>query len=270
MLAQDYPSFECIVVDDGSTDNTPEVLAKFSSNPKVKLVRQANAGQTVAKNQGIKLARGEFIAFCDADDTWRADKLSRQVPCFSLDKKIAVVYSDLYRVDKEGKKLEMPEPKRYSGRITETLLLDNYIPFVTTIVRKDILDEFGGFDEKLTMSIDYDLWLRISVNYLFYHVPEPLANYRIWEGQMSKKTGERLDNFFALLEAFFEKNPDCVSRKAKDRAWAHSLVTRGMWHASEGRTTMALKDYFSALQLHIFDVRLWRGLAALAIGKKLM
>ncbi len=268
ILAQKYSNLESIVVDDGSTDDTEKVLARFESDPRVTIIRQDNAGQTVAKNNGIRVARGEFVAFCDADDTWREDKLEKQVPIFSTDPNIGVVYSNLKRVDENGRPLLIPELKRHNGFITAELLLDNFIPFVTTVVRSQVIKEFKGFDESLTMSIDYDLWLRISTKYKFKFVPEQLANYRIWPGQMSKRTGERLDNFFTLMKRFFDTYPDCVDKKSWDKAWAHTHVTRGMWHAGEGRKTLALDDYSAAMKLDFFSFRLWRAIVALAIDRR--
>lgn len=258
ILGQNYPHLESIVIDDGSTDNTMDILEPYVAAGRVRVVRQENSGQTVAKNRGIAESRGEFIAFCDADDTWRHDKLTKQVAAFDQNPDIAVVFSDVNFIDANGESCPLPTLKRYGGRITAELLVDNFIPFPTSIARATVLEEKHGFDEKLSMSIDYDLWLRISVDYPMHYIPEPLANYRIWEGQMSKRTGERLDNFFRLLERFLEEHPDCVTQAEKDRAWAHTLVTRGLWHAKEGRKAEALKDYGRAMRHRFFDARLWR------------
>lgn len=267
ILAQDYPHLESIVIDDGSTDDTAEVLAPYEAAGKVRVVRQQNAGQTVAKNRGIAESRGEFVAFCDADDTWRADKLSKQVAAFRQDADIAVVFSDINTIDGNGDPYDMPPMKRVGGRITAALLVDNFIPFPSSIVRASVLEEVRGFDESLSMSIDYDLWLRISLRYSMHYIPEPLANYRIWEGQMSKKMGERLDNFFRLLERFLAAHPDCATEAEKDRAWAHALVTRGYWHAREGRKIQALEDYGRAMRYRFRDERLWRRVGALVLGR---
>ncbi len=267
ILAQDYGNLESIVIDDGSTDNTAEVLRPYVETGQVRVVRQENAGQTVAKNRGIAEAQGEFIAFCDADDTWRRDKLTKQVAAFGLDENIAVVFSDIHCIDGNGDPYEIPPMRRVGGKITADLLLDNFIPFPTSIARASVLKAVGGFDESLSMSIDYDLWLRISVGHLMHHIPEPLANYRIWEGQMSKKMGERLDNFFQLLDRFLAAHPDCVTQAEKDRAWAHALVTRGQWHAEEGRKTAAMGDYGRAMRHRFFDERLWRRMGALVLGR---
>lgn len=266
ILGQDYQNLESIVIDDGSTDNTKEILEPYVTSGRVRVIHQENSGQTVAKNRGIAESRGEFIAFCDADDTWRHDKLTKQVAAFDQNPDIAVVFSDINLIDAQGEPCHLPTLKRFDGRITAQLMVDNFIPFPTSIVRAKILEEKNGFDDNLSMSIDYDLWLRISVDYPIRYIPEPLANYRIWEGQMSKRTGERLENFFKLLERFLNEHPDCVTKAEKDKAWAHTLVTRGLWHAKEGRKGEALRDYRRAMKHRFFDARLWRCIIGLPLS----
>jgi len=266
ILAQDYPALDLVVVDDGSTDDTPEVLARYAGDDRVTVITQENQGQTVAKNRGITAARGEIVGFCDADDVWLPGKLSRQVPCFAANDRIGVVYGNMIYVDGEGEPLPIAGLQGHSGRITEQLLIDNFVAFPTVMVRKSILEEMGGFDESLTMSIDYDLWLRISVKYHFLHLDEPLANYRIWEGQMSHKTGERLDNFFRLLDRFLAENPRAASPAAVRRGYAHAHVTRGHWHGTEGRKGQALRDFGRAFAQRPHDARMWRNLIKVLTG----
>lgn len=267
VLAQDYGNLEAIVVDDGSTDSTRDVLDRFRSDPRVRIIRQENAGQTRAKNRGVEESRGEFVAFCDADDVWRADKLSKQIPRFE-DPRVAVVFSDIVCIDGQGGELDIPPMRRSEGKVAGALLIDNFVPFPTAVVRGSVLDEMGGFDEHLSMSIDYDLWLRIAVDHEFAYVREPLAYYRIWAGQMSKNTGERLDNFFRLLERYLRRHPDVATRREIDRAWAHVHVTRGSWHSDEGRRSEAWSDLSTALRLDPMDRRLWRSLARFLLKRK--
>lgn len=267
VLGQDYPHVESIVVDDGSTDDTLRVLEKYAGDPRVRIVQQENAGQTVAKNHGIRVSRGEFIAFCDADDIWEMPKLSRQLPRFADSPRVGVVFSDIVCIDGEGRTFPAGTMARAEGRVTAALLIDNFVPFPTAIARAEVLREFDGFDERLTMSIDYDLWLRISTRYEFAWVREPLARYRIWPGQMSHKTGERLENFFQLLERFLAANPGLVSGREVDRAYAHVHVTRGYWHAREGRRAEAWADYLEALRRDPLAPRMWKRIISLPLGR---
>jgi hypothetical protein len=128
------------------------------------------------------------------------------------------------------------------------------------------MDEMKGFDERYSMGIDNDLWLRISVGYEFFYLTKPLAYYRKWAGQMSKKKGERLENFFRIFSNFLADNPGVVSGAERRQALAHTLVTRGRWHAVEKRRIAALRDYFSAFRQRPHDKRMWKQMAKLALG----
>jgi len=267
VLSQDYQSLECIVVDDGSDDNTKNILAQYQEDPRVMVICQDNSGQTVAKNRGISAAHGEFLAFCDADNIWLPDKLSRQIKCYNSNPEVGVVYGDIELMNEQGDPLPTPSIKRYSGRITGKLLADNFVTFNTTLVPRRIIDKVGGFDESLSMAIDYDLWLRISVEYEFIHIPAPLARYRVWSGQLSHRTAERFDNCFKLLNQFLDRYPRSVTATEVRKAWAHTFVSRGLWHANEGRKLSAWQDCGRAFIRNPHDMRLWKTIARLVTGR---
>jgi glycosyltransferase involved in cell wall biosynthesis len=267
VLGQEYPSVEVIVVNDGSTDDTATRLARYDGDGRVQVIHQENLGQTVAKNRGLAAASGEYVGFCDADNIWLPGKLASQVPLLASRPEVGVVYGDILLIDGEGKPLSAPQKRRFSGRITGKLLIDNFVTFNTTLVSRALLEEVGGFDEELRMAIDYDLWLRISLNYEFLYVDRPLVEYRIWGGQMSHRTGERMDNFFRLLEKFLVTHPDAVTKAEARHAWAHSLTTRGYWLASVGRKSEAWADYRRALGWRFHDKRLWKCMARTILGK---
>lgn len=263
ILGQTHQHIEAVVVDDGSTDeDTPRVLERYTDDPRVVVIRQDNAGQTVAKNNGLRHARGEFIGFCDADDLWRPDKIAWQLPLFDGRDDLGVVYGDFQFIDGEGTPIETVRPRTHSGRITGPLLADNFIHFPTTLTRHSVLDEFGGFDESLSMAIDYDLWLRISTKYEFAFVPRILVDYRIWSGQMSHRTGERLDNAFRMMRTFLAEHPDACTASEVRTAWAHTYVTRAIWHAREGRNSAALTDFARGLLRDPLSRRSWWALSA--------
>src|SRR5262249_37100539 len=203
VLAQTYRNVEVLVVDDGSTDDTAAVLARYMSDPRVHVHRQTNAGQTSAKNRGIAAARGEFVGFCDADDAWLPDKLAVQIPAFARSERIAVVYSRATTITPDGKPIQAgPRPVPYvSGRITADLFKSNVVPFGTAVVRRSCLIEMGAFDERYRMGIDWELWLRLSTRYEFLFVDEITYLYRIWPGQMSTNWRGRYDAAFEIMRA---------------------------------------------------------------------
>jgi len=266
VLGQTYPAVQAVVVDDGSTDDTADVLARYADDARVKIVRQANAGQTVAKNRGLAACDGVYVGFCDADNAWLPDKLAVQVPLLESRAEPVVVYGDVQFMDGEGRDIPTPRPQRPSGRITGRLLRDNFVPFNTCVLPRATLEEFGGFDESLSMAIDYDLWLRISTRYEFVHVDRVLARYRTWSGQMSHRTGERLDNALRMMNNFLDRHGDAVTPAEAARAWSYTLTTRGRWLASQGRRADALADYRAALSRRPTDLRAWKSLLRLVVG----
>ena len=267
VLTQDYAHVEVIVVNDGSTDDTRDRLARYEGDERVKVIHQENQGQTVAKNAGLAAARGKYVGFCDADNLWRQGKLSKQVPVLEANPAIGVVYGDISLIDGEGEPLPPLGTRRYEGNITAKLLVDNFVTFNTTLVPRRILEEVGGFDESLRMAIDYNLWLNISLKYEFKYIDQPLVDYRIWGGQMSHRTGERMENFFRLLEKFLEENPGAVTAAEARRAWAHSYTTRGIWLGQVGRSGEAWRDFLRAFRFRPHDQRLWRSMTRLVLRR---
>ena len=266
VLGQDCPNLEIIVVNDGSTDDTRASLAKYDDDDRVTIIHQQNMGQTVAKNRGLAASRGEYVGFCDADNLWLPGKLAHQVPLLMSQPEVGVVYGNIALIDGEGKPLPPLKTKRYSGRITAKLLVNNFVTFNTALVPRRLLEKVGGFDEDLRMAIDYDLWLRISLEHEFLYLDQPLVEYRIWGGQMSHRTGERLENAFRMMKKFLAQNPGAVTPVQARRAWAYTLTTRGLWHSREGRPSDAMFDYQAAITKNPFDSRAWKSLTRLILG----
>lgn len=268
VLNQEWSNLEVIVVDDGSTDDTLVVMRKFAIDPRVKYIRTENQGQPKAKNRGISEARGQFIGFCDADDIWQPQKLTTQMPHF-CEPRVGVVYTDVSYVDP----LSMPLSKacsvhRYEGKITDKLLIKNFIPFGTAVMRKECVQRSGMFDETLPMGIDWDLWLRYSVDWHFKYEPTKTYVYRIWQGQMSKNYRGRYDNAIRILTKFLSKYPDTISETVISRAWADMYVGRAIAIASSERTFYEpFRDIISGLRSDIRYWPAWRSLAKLVIRR---
>jgi glycosyltransferase involved in cell wall biosynthesis len=255
VLGQTWGDLELHLVDDGSTDGTAAVAQRYLADPRVRYHYQPNAGQCAAKNRGVAESRGEFVAFLDADDAWRPYKLARQMPLFA-NPGVGVVYCDDQLMDEEGRRLPSGVRTMHSGRITNELLVHNFVSFSTSVVRRELLERFGAFDRSLDMGIDYDLWLRLSPHCEFDYVDEYLVDYRIWSGQMSKKVRERYAAGIHIMRCFLERNPDAASPRAVRRAWAHTYVGRGnslLW--TERDLTGAVRDLWRAWR---WDPTYWR------------
>lgn len=182
VLKQTYKPVEVVVVNDGSTDGTAEVIAGFGD--RVRCVTQPNKGLSAARNTGIRVAEGQFIAFLDSDDLWMPEKLECQVDLLRRFPEIGWVYSDAFVVDhtativlnRVGRTSSLP-----SGDILRALILRNFIPCPTPLVRRSALARVGGFDESPAIQIaeDWDMWLRLAGEFPAGCVSRPLAMIRL-------------------------------------------------------------------------------------------
>lgn len=249
VLDQTFTDLEVIVIDDGSSDDTPAVMGGFDADPRVTYVRQQNAGQPRAKNAGVRAARGRFIAFCDADDMWVRSKLEKQIHRFQINQQAGVVYSQVATIDPAGDRTGEISGDGPSGTVLNELFVKNFVPFGTSVVRREVFDSIGMFDESLAMGIDWDLWLRAAVRWQFDFVDEPLYLYRVWPGQMSRNWKGRYEHCFRIMENFLRIHPDLVPRRIIRRAYADSYVGRGICHVLlGGDRACARSDYLTALR----------------------
>ncbi len=182
VLAQTYPAVEIIVVDDGSTDDTQHVLSQFG--PPVRVIQQANAGCSVARNTGIRATSGDAIIFLDSDDLMEPTCLERCVAVLNEQPEVGVVYGDVLLCDSDGtpvaKYSEALPGDRPSGKVLGKLARRNFLT-VTSMVRCSVLGN-DLFDSELRQAEDYDLWRRLAARCEFRYVDEPFMRYRFHEG----------------------------------------------------------------------------------------
>jgi len=247
-LAQSYANLEVLIVDDGSTDHTPEVVRRWQGDSRVHVHRQANGGLSHARNQGIAHTRGALIALLDADDVWEPGKLARQVALFQDRPEVGVVYSGYRRMDRDGRPLPTALPRMHRGWVSGALLIENFVPASSAVVRRECFQRCGEFDVALKTGEDYDMWLRLSPHYRFDFVSEPTIGYRIWGGQMSKDYRARYETGIRTMQRFLANNPGTVRPAVVRRAWAHTYTGRGNVTLWRGRDRLgALRDYARAL-----------------------
>jgi len=264
VLDQTYRNLEVHVIDDGSTDDPREAIASLTSDPRVHFHTIKNSGQARAKNVGIHAAKGEFVAFIDADDLWVLDKLERQLPLF-VRPEIGVVYSDYRWMDVNCAPLPTLKVVPRTGRITNELLIENFVTGMASVVRRECFEVVGAFDESLSMGIDYELWLRISTRFEFEYLDYVTYLYRSWGGQMSKNFEKRLDCAITIMKGFIDANPGLVPPPVENEAWAHTFVYGGDGFVQVGQRRRALSWYMKALRTRPHYVPAWKQLAKLAL-----
>ena len=204
VLTQDYNNFELIVVDDGSTDNTSEILASYGND--IKVLFQENKGVSAARNRGIAEASGQFIAFLDSDDLWLPQKLSTQVEFFDKTPDALICQTEEVWIRKGKRVNPKMRHKKPSGMIFEPSLELCLVSPSAVMIRRVLFDRVGEFDVTLPACEDYDLWLRISCRFPVHLIDTPLIIKRGGhDDQLSSMKG--LDKFrIKAIEKIIKSN----------------------------------------------------------------
>lgn len=280
ILGQTYRDFEVIVVDDGSTDKTPEIVASLQDE-RVHYIYQQNAERAVARNRGIAEAKGEYLAFLDADDQWLERKLEKQLALFENNQEIGLVYCDLYYFDSLTDKDIAQYSRKYSklhrGMVLPELLRFCFIQSPTPMIRRSVLEDREWFDPELPPIEDWDLWLRITAKSLVNFVPEPLARYRFhdyldnWRKSPEALLTKTLRIYNKLSALFPEESQRRKSSFARGRALGYynyglALMLNGKFEkARQGLfrslklDPMFLKVYIRILQTELLRIKMTNG-----------
>ena len=221
LLAQTYPAFEIIIVDDGSSDDTARIAAEFARDRRVRVIRQGNRGLAGARNSGIAAARGDIIGFCDADDIWLPHKLARHVAHLMANPHVGVSYAGSALMNDDGVLIGQAQRPRLENICASTIFKRNPIGNGSAaVMRRAVLEEISYrpqsepardwyFDETFRQSEDIECWLRIALttSWAFEGIPGLLTHYRITAGGLSAATERQLAAWERMVTKLTPLNP---------------------------------------------------------------
>ena len=262
VFAQTYKDFEVVIVDDGSTDGTKQMLQRHGY--KVRYYWQQNAGDAAARNRLIELAKGKYISFLDSDDLLYPDALERMVEAMPKNTENVVVYGPYVAIDEHGDILRRGKRRLYNGKITKFLFDNILIHSCGSLFPKKILVKAGGFKRSLKVCSDYELWLRLSLEYDFIGLQKPVFKRRRHSGNISKICFANRNIEYGVLEDFYfngggkEVVPfrQAMKRLSKERyRVARSAVRESMRTKACELFRESLKQHFSLKAI------LWLGIA---------
>lgn len=256
---QTFSDYEVIVVDDGSTDNTKQVLEKYSD--KITYIYQQNKGQASARNNGIRNSKGEYIAFLDSDDEWLPERLKSGADILDSNKDVYLLFSDMYRT-KKGSVLKdtyfgLYKPCR--GFVFKELYFQDFIPTSSVIIRKECFLKQGYFDEFLPLCEDYDMWLRIAPFYKFEYIDKPLVIYRYNMHQSSSNIIEGLKNQIIVLENAKMNNSKLIQefRKKANVRMASVSYLLCRYLVKDRRYKEAIKEIRSGIKFNYLNPKMY-------------
>jgi glycosyltransferase involved in cell wall biosynthesis len=232
-LAQEFRGVELIVVDDGSTDETPRLLNEYGDS--IRVLRQENRGVSAARNAGIAVAHGDLIAFLDSDDIWLKDKLAHQVEFFKRHPEILICQTEELWVRNGGRVNPGQRHRKRGGMIFEPSLALCLVSPSAVMLRRELFDRVGFFDEGLPACEDYDLWLRVSCRYAVGLIETPLIVKRGGHAdQLSRARGldrYRIESIAKLISAGVltaaQRSAALAVLKQKCRVYANGCRKRG-------------------------------------------
>lgn len=258
VLEQTYDDYEIIVVDDGSTDDTYEILRPYWD--KIHYEFKENGGISSARNLALEVARGKYIALLDSDDYWKPEKLARQMECFANNTEYGMVATRCvtHKVDRHFNTIETNRIRRTgkSGWVYKDLFYRNYIRTSSVVIKKECFQELGGFDESLPRCNDIDMWLRISRKYPVGFINSVLTVYtrRPKEVRVDNIEGRKI--WLDVLKKNYD--PDIIShrlyKKRMARVYAH--IAENM--LKKGERGEVIKSLDQALSLYPFNLRAWK------------
>jgi glycosyltransferase involved in cell wall biosynthesis len=252
VLSQSFQDWELIVIDDGSSDSTANILEKYE-NYKLRIIHQENSGEACARNVGLENAQGEYIAFLDADDFYYPNALEDLVCFLDNHREYDVAYSDGTICDHMGKTLMLLSdirPTLHSGHMLESLVLSSYMVTCCTMTRLSRIQQHAiRFDKNLAIGPDWDFWIQLAVHVSFGYLPTVTGGYRVHKSNITRTVDtmkRKRDRIFGRLKVMNSYWFSGLSVGAR-QSFFLDLLTTTLAGDIEGQYNILLNEQFAEL-----------------------
>jgi len=270
VLSQDYPRIEYRVIDDGSTDETPQVLAEYTE--RICWESQANQGQTATINKGWQLATGDVLAWLNSDDTFLPGAVSEAMAFLSEHPDVGIVYGDTRFTRTDGtpiKETHRNTPFDYERFVIEC---ENPIPQPSAFIRRSVIEDVGMLDPAYYYFMDWDLWIRAGLRHKIIYLPRCWSTYRLHaEAKSVSQLRRAAPELEYLYRKFFARDDIPTNlRRHERRAWANMFFTTGTYYLHGGDPRAARRSAFRALATFprlMVEPRMWRKFLYCAAGQ---
>jgi glycosyltransferase involved in cell wall biosynthesis len=267
VLEQTYTDFELVVVDDGSTDETPQIIASIH-DPRIRVIRQPNAGLSAARNTGLRESTAPLVTFLDADDRFMTDKLEVLVGYLENHPETGLVVGSERYIDQAGHTIKEAHELPVKLALPE-LLFENPICVSGVLLRREWLNRAGLFDEQLRACEDWDLWLRLLLaGCQISRIDHDVVAYRVHPGQMTRQSERMRTAILSMLNKTFAQPelPEFL-RAYKNRAYASGLIHAAMYAYLSGECDKGQRDLAEAIRLDpTFKDHRYQRLVELLVG----
>lgn len=253
VLSQTYKNYEILVIDDGSTDNTKEIIEKYNGK-RIKYIYQENKGLAAARNTGIKASTGELVAFLDSDDMWLPEKLERQISIINGFPNVGLVGCGYYGIDESGKRVKETKGRDYPDKelLLNNLMMRNVVTGSGSgvLAKKECFNKAGLFDESFRSTEDRDMWYRILKFYDLKFVSDYLVIIRVRRNSLSKNVAMMKFS----QKKFIQKHLENMGFVRKSKSYSYVYLDAAREYYIAHKRFLAAINAFLSIIIHPFKV----------------